>query len=260
MGVGVSMMKLINQTIENMVVYLVLVAILMNLLGNTTYKKYIQIFSGIVLMLIVLNPILQLLKWDGVLDFHIFSSELTVSNAEMQREMAVAEGEQRKIILLQYKKEVEEQIRQLANVQELDVVTCMVSVSEEEESFGEIEYIELTCKEKEEALEEMSEEGIKRKEDNKKEEKEQEILIEKVERIQIQPIEQENTNYKKQQQIENQIVQQEEQQKQETVETFARQKKELLLQEESDALKKEVQRLYGIEKDCIQIVWREGES
>lgn len=257
---GVSMLKLINQTIENMVVYLVLVAILMNLLGNTTYKRYIQIFSGIVLMLIVLNPILQLLKWDGVLDFHILSSELTVSNVEMQKEMALVEGEQKKRILLQYKKEVEEQVKQLASLQEIEVVTCMISVSEAEESFGEIESIALTCKEKEEDLEESGKDGIKNEKRNKEEENEKEILIEKVERIQIQPIEQENTSYKKQQNEENQMLQQEEQPEQETVEAFAKQKKELFLQEESNTLKKEVQRLYGIEKDCIQIVWKEGDS
>ena len=42
--------------VRNTVIYLILNTIIMNLLGNSSYKKYVSIVSGMILLVIVVSP------------------------------------------------------------------------------------------------------------------------------------------------------------------------------------------------------------
>ena len=60
--------------VRNTVIYLILNTIIMNLLGNSSYKKYVSIVSGMILLLIVVSPFFKLLKMDGILDYYLNSN------------------------------------------------------------------------------------------------------------------------------------------------------------------------------------------
>ncbi len=52
--------------IKNIVIYMLLNTIIMNLLGNKSYKKYVSIVSGMILVLIVISPLMKLMKLDEI--------------------------------------------------------------------------------------------------------------------------------------------------------------------------------------------------
>lgn len=74
--------------VRNIVIFLILNTIIMNLLGNSSYKKYVSIVSGMILLLIVVSPFLKLLRIDEILDYYlntnIFQSDMSNIQSELR--------------------------------------------------------------------------------------------------------------------------------------------------------------------------------
>lgn len=54
------MLDYIYQWIENIAFYLVIFTGVMQMVPNNNYRKYIQFFSGLVLVILLMNPLLKL--------------------------------------------------------------------------------------------------------------------------------------------------------------------------------------------------------
>lgn len=54
------MFDYIYQWVENIAFYLVILTVAMQLIPNNNYKNYIQFFAGLILILMIANPILKL--------------------------------------------------------------------------------------------------------------------------------------------------------------------------------------------------------
>lgn len=54
------MLDYIYQWVENIAFYLVLFNVVMQMIPNNQYKKYVQFFSGLILVLLLINPILKI--------------------------------------------------------------------------------------------------------------------------------------------------------------------------------------------------------
>ena len=77
--------------IRNIVIYLILNTIIMNLLGSSSYKKYVSIISGMILLLIVVSPFLKLLDMDGILDYYLNSNIYQSDVSDFQSELRLME-------------------------------------------------------------------------------------------------------------------------------------------------------------------------
>jgi len=51
--------------IKEILVFLILTAVINNLLPNNSYKKYVRLFTGLILIIILISPILPYLKMDS---------------------------------------------------------------------------------------------------------------------------------------------------------------------------------------------------
>lgn len=51
--------------IKEILVFLILTAVINNVLPDNSYKKYIRLFSGLILIIILISPILPYLKMDS---------------------------------------------------------------------------------------------------------------------------------------------------------------------------------------------------
>ncbi|MBQ4068696.1 MAG: stage III sporulation protein AF [Lachnospiraceae bacterium] len=51
--------------IKEILVFLILTAVINNLLPNNSYKKYVRLFTGLILIIILIAPILPYLKMDS---------------------------------------------------------------------------------------------------------------------------------------------------------------------------------------------------
>ncbi len=54
------MFTYLYQWVENITFYLILITVAMQLLPNQSYKKYIRFFMGLVLIIMLANPILKI--------------------------------------------------------------------------------------------------------------------------------------------------------------------------------------------------------
>lgn len=141
-------MNIIYEMVKNVVCYLILVTIVMNLLGNSSYKKYVGIFTGMVLILIVITPIMKLIKVEDNFSFHLNMEMLNVNAREMDNELYAAADKRKSLVLDKYKDSLKEQITKQLNQLDLTPVKIEVAVEEDEkkDAYGEIRTINITAR------------------------------------------------------------------------------------------------------------------
>lgn len=100
--------------IQNLLIYIILVSALRGLVSNPKYQQYFQFFSGMILILFLITPVLQLFQgeeaWFNTLEQKLLQMDL----ADIQQEMAVAEESFSKMVTKEYQAAVEEQAQALA--------------------------------------------------------------------------------------------------------------------------------------------------
>lgn len=126
--------------VRDIVIYLMLNTIIMNLLGNSSYKKYVSIVSGMILLLIVLSPFLKLLNMEGIMDYYLNSNIYQSEATDFKRELKLMEEKQREEVFTDYKDSIREQVEELIldeglYIYEFDLV---MNMDDESESFGKI--------------------------------------------------------------------------------------------------------------------------
>lgn len=140
-------MNVIYDMVKNIAVYLILVTIVMNLLGKSSYKKYVSVFTGMLLVYIVITPLLNLFDMGDKMDFFFDKNSLSVEMAGMNVDFLGVEDSQKKRILEEYKERIYSQIEAVLLSYQLYVVECAVELEEEEESekFGTVKRLEVTA-------------------------------------------------------------------------------------------------------------------
>lgn len=59
------MVRYLYEWIENLTVYMVLVTAAIQVIPGTDYKKYIRFFTGLILILMLMSPVLKIFGMDG---------------------------------------------------------------------------------------------------------------------------------------------------------------------------------------------------
>ena len=99
--------------IKNIVIYMLLNAIIMNLLGNKSYKKYASIVSGMILVLIVISPLMKLMRLDDNLDYYLKFNDFNFNTIEFRNKLSVIEEKQRDAIFGKYEEEIIQKTKEL---------------------------------------------------------------------------------------------------------------------------------------------------
>lgn len=133
-------MAWVYEWVRNIVIYLILNTIIMNLLGNSSYKKYVSIVSGMILLLIVLSPFLKLLNMEGIMDYYLNSNIYQIEARNFESELKLMEEKQREEVFADYKDNIRDQVEELVSeeglyIYEFDLV---MNMDEESENFGKI--------------------------------------------------------------------------------------------------------------------------
>lgn len=56
------MLKYIYEWMENVAFYMVLIVAVIQMLPNNSYKKYVRFFAGMILILMMIGPVLQIFQ------------------------------------------------------------------------------------------------------------------------------------------------------------------------------------------------------
>jgi stage III sporulation protein AF len=140
-------MEEIYTWIKNILVYMIINTIVMNLLGNKSYKKYVSIVSGMILVLIVISPVIRLMKLEDNLDYYLQANEYSVEASDFQNDLAHMEEEQSTAVFAEYREKIRTQVEQLLSEEAVTLETFEVILDQDPSSpsFGEIKSMKLTA-------------------------------------------------------------------------------------------------------------------
>lgn len=127
------MTELIYGWMQNLAFFFILMTAVLNCLPENQYRKYVQFFLGMVLMIVMCRPLLQVLDLDQFLSDNL-SSQIFEQEVQNSKNSALTvEGVQEDYLTRAYEGEIENQIRILLQEKGITVITADVSLKGEED-------------------------------------------------------------------------------------------------------------------------------
>lgn len=151
-------MEVLKDLVRNILTYYIILSVLMAMIGKSSYKKYIEMFSGLVMIIIILNPLIKLFGAQDTLDMNLQKNQFyEVTQAESD-DIMVAELKQRDAVLKQYKDTIAKQIDTVMKNYDYSATNVEVTIDEDvdSETFGQVKNISVCCQK---GTEEESEEA-----------------------------------------------------------------------------------------------------
>ncbi|MGI5969343.1 MAG: stage III sporulation protein AF [Lachnospiraceae bacterium] len=136
-------MDILNDAMKNISVFIILTTLINNLLTESTYKKYIRFFTGMVLIAIIINPIIRLVSSGESIFDEIRVNDLIIKSDELKDDLMLYEEDAGGVIEEQYNEITGDIIADIADKEGLVMSECKVSIDTDTESdtCGEIEHI-----------------------------------------------------------------------------------------------------------------------
>ena len=132
-------MKAVENWVQDIIFYMFFVTMVMNLLPDPKYEKYLRLFAGTVLILLVFGPIARITGVEtamaGIFEKITFENDVRT----LKEELGAADERRIAGFYEQYRKAVESDLRSLA---ESDGVEC-VSVSVQVADTGNVSHVKM---------------------------------------------------------------------------------------------------------------------
>lgn len=135
----------IYQWIKNIAFYMILITAVMNLIPNNNYKKYINLFTGIVMIILVISPISKLLGASTRLDSNFIKNIYNQEIINLKVDAYQISDTSSSKLLEEYKNEISNQIEEIVNKEGYFVVKSKIVMNEDRESdnYGNLEGIQV---------------------------------------------------------------------------------------------------------------------
>jgi len=133
----------VKELVQNILVYVVIVSVLRGLITNPKYSQYFQFFSGVIMLLLMLAPILSFFQYENQWYEMLEEKILQMDLSDVESEMEIADDRFAAIIKEEYQETAEKQIVELAAQKGITVEEASVSLQEGE---GEWEIAEISVK------------------------------------------------------------------------------------------------------------------
>lgn len=140
-------MDAIYTWVKSIVFFLLLITIVDNLVESTSYKKYINLISGMILIILVASPFFGLFDIDDKIDYYFEKNTFVSESGNISNELMEIEQAQVSTIFDEYKIEIENKTVSLLKKENLFISYFNVNINEDtsSDSFGKIEKIELVA-------------------------------------------------------------------------------------------------------------------
>lgn len=142
-------MQIIKEGVQNLVVYMILITVILNLVKSSSYKKYIELFTGLVLILILFTPAARLFLEEGTFEAYLEASQFKLETKDSAEFIYEAEENTKAELLKLYSDKITERIFELGDRNEIRVEKAEASLSPAEEGFGTVEKIRVWIEETE---------------------------------------------------------------------------------------------------------------
>jgi len=119
----------------------------MNLLGNSNYKKYISIVSGMILLIIVTTPFIKLLKLGDIMDYYLNANIYRTDISDYKNKLILMEEKQKEAVINELKNRIKDHVSELLAEEGLYLYDFDIAINRDENSrnYGEIEAMYITA-------------------------------------------------------------------------------------------------------------------
>lgn len=134
------MIEFVKNWIINIVVTIFFIAFIEILLPNSNMKKYINMILGLLIIIVLINPIIKFMNNDINIDREVFYNLQSYNTFKVERETKYIETQNQQIIEV-YKEKIEREISEFVRDDiDYSVLDVNVSINEdiETEDFGKI--------------------------------------------------------------------------------------------------------------------------
>ncbi len=142
-------MRYLNEWISSLAAYFLLMSVLDQLLPGKKYAKYVRLFGGMILILLILSPLSRGLHLEERIARYYESFVFQNEADDLKQQLLGVEQMQLEEMIRQYENSIASDIRQMAEEESVKVLSCQVEICKEQgsERFGQIVAIRLeVCK------------------------------------------------------------------------------------------------------------------
>ena len=132
----------------NLVIYFILLTALNGVLPRSDYKKYIRLFTGALLILIILNPLLKICDLDTKTEAFFRKNSFELERNNLREHMSVMKDMGQDYVMKQYKEALCRRVEQLGKEHGVSVENVNILLEEDERSseYGRILYMKMKTK------------------------------------------------------------------------------------------------------------------
>lgn len=133
-------MDILYETIRNICAFVILTTVVNNLLHESVYQKYVRFFTGLVLILIVVKPIVDILSNENVFAGNIEKYLLQIETSEFKNELMLEESRAYSDTSQEYIDILDKSLEYIANEQNLKLIKSSweVEMDPESDRYGQI--------------------------------------------------------------------------------------------------------------------------
>lgn len=132
--------------VRNITFYLIFMTVLTNILPNHKYDKYLKLFAGMVLILLVLQPVTGSLNLEEEIAYYFGSISFQTEADELKKDILGMEGERLNHMVSQYEEAVAVDLEGMAKQAGFYKRQILVTIdhNQDSETFGKVLAISMT--------------------------------------------------------------------------------------------------------------------
>lgn len=178
-------MNAIYEWVRNIVYYLIFMTIITNLLPAGKYEKYLRLFAGCILILLVIKPLTGSLRLEEKINAVFRSVSFENEAGELKGELDGMEQKRLEHLIGRYEASAEEELIRMAGEEGIEAVAASVAIEGDstKPDFGKVKKIALKLKKTEETK--ASEENQEGERTETKTAKDEKITLDKVEKVSV---------------------------------------------------------------------------
>lgn len=133
-------MDILFGAVKNIILFLIIMTIVMNLIGNSSFKQYVRLFGGMILILIVIMPVMDFFDITDKLNYYVDLNRFRVNANDISDQLVHAEEGSKARIVKEYKSNLSEQVKSKLSIHNLYAKGIDIAIEEDETSsqFGKL--------------------------------------------------------------------------------------------------------------------------
>ncbi len=180
-------MEQVENWVRNIVCYLIFLTLICNLLPSGKYEKYVRLFGGMVLILVVIQPFTSSLQLDEKIAYYFETFSFQEEMSGLKEELGEMDRQRAETITKEYEQAAASDVERMAKEAGFSPVSVEVDIDSDQESetFGMVVQVSLVVEGENGTGEDNGEETYGEEKESRAEQA-VEVAVEQVEPVKIQ--------------------------------------------------------------------------